>query len=70
MSILTAEIIEKVHSLPDLDKIQLVELLMADLDQPDPEIDRLWAEEAKRRWEAIQKGSPTFSMQETFGQYR
>jgi hypothetical protein len=70
MSTLTVEIVEKVHQLPDLDKLQLVELLMADLDQPDPEIDRPWIAEANRRWEAIQKDAPTFSMQETFGRYR
>jgi len=70
MSTLTPELVDKAHRLPDLDKIQLVELLMADLDQPDPEIDRLWVAEANQRWEAIQKGAPTCSLKETFGKYR
>ena len=70
MSPLAVEIVKKAHQLPDLDKMQLVELLMADLDQPDPEIDRLWAAEANRRWEAIQKGAKTCSAQEVFGKYR
>ena len=70
MSPLAVEIVQKVHQLPDLDKMQLVELLMADLDQPDPEIDRLWVAEANRRWEAIQQGAKTCSAQEVFGKYR
>ncbi len=70
MSTLTAEIVEKARRLPDLDKLQLVELLMADLDQPDPEIDQLWIAEANHRWDAIQRGAPTSSMKETFWKYR
>lgn len=70
MSSSTAEIFKKVRLLPDLEKAKLVELLLSDLDQPDPEIDRLWATEAESRWEAIQKGGPTRSVQETFGKYR
>ena len=40
----------EIHGLPDLEKLRLVDTMLADLDRPNPEIDRVWAEEARRRW--------------------
>ena len=42
----------EIHGLPDVEKLQLVDTILADLDRPDPEIDRVWAEEARKRWAA------------------
>ncbi|HXI23430.1 MAG TPA: addiction module protein [Pyrinomonadaceae bacterium] len=37
----------------------------SDLDKPDPEIDRVWANEARRRWAAYKEGRiPTVSYEE------
>jgi hypothetical protein len=36
--------------LPDVEKLGLVEAVLTDLDKPDPEIDEVWAEEARKRW--------------------
>ena len=45
-----------IHSLPDADKLELVDTILAELDKPDPEIDRVWAEEARKRWSAYKAG--------------
>ncbi len=49
---LTAEI----QGLPDVEKLRLVDEIMADLDVPDPEVDRVWAEDARKRWAAYKMG--------------
>ncbi len=46
----------EIHGLPDLEKLRLVNAILADLDKPDPEIDRVWAEEARKRWAAYKAG--------------
>ena len=47
---------KQVRSLPDSDKLQLVDVLLTELDKPDPEIDRVWAAESQRRWRAYKSG--------------
>jgi hypothetical protein len=47
---------EEIRGLPDTEKLQLVDVILADLDKPDPEIDRVWAEEARKRWAAYKAG--------------
>ena len=42
----------EIHDLPDIEKLRLVDTILADLDKPDPEIDKVWAEEARKRWAA------------------
>ena len=44
------EIAKKIEELPDTDKAMLVDMILAKLDQPDVELDKIWAEEAVRRW--------------------
>ena len=50
------EICQKATELPDIDKLVLVDALLAQLDRPDPELDRIWAEEARRRRQAYRQG--------------
>ncbi|MGD1076017.1 MAG: addiction module protein [Thermodesulfovibrionales bacterium] len=68
----TAEkLASEIHSLPDIEKLRLVDAILADLDKPDPEIDRLWAEEARKRWAAYKAGRiPIISYQEIMDKYR
>ena len=42
----------EIRALPDVEKLRLVDSILMDLDKPDPEIDLIWAEEARRRWAA------------------
>ena len=39
----------EIQALPDTEKLQLIDVILEDLDKPDPEIDRVWAEEARKR---------------------
>lgn len=50
------KIAAEIHDLSDVEKLQLVDTILADLDRPDPEIDRVWAEEARKRWVAYKAG--------------
>lgn len=50
------DLLAKVSALPDTDKIQFVESILMQLDKPDPEIDRIWAEEARKRWQSYKAG--------------
>ena len=45
---------KEILDLPDVEKLQLVDAILTDLDKPDPEIDRVWAEEARKRWAAYE----------------
>ena len=56
MQTLTREMAEKVKALPDIEKMSLVDEILVQLDRPDPEIDRIWAEEARVRWQAYREG--------------
>lgn len=47
---------QQINQLPPLEKLQLAELLLADLDVPNPEIDAIWCNEAKKRWRAYKQG--------------
>ncbi len=51
------EIYQQAHRLPALEKLWLAELLLADLDMPNPDIHAVWRDEAKRRWHAHQSGA-------------
>ena len=46
----------EIQGLPDVEKLRLVDTILAELDRPDPEIDRVWAEEARKRWAAYKDG--------------
>ena len=52
-------IAEEAERLPAVDRIKLVEHLLATLDKPDPEVDRAWAEESERRLDAYLRGETT-----------
>ncbi|MEW6674437.1 MAG: addiction module protein [Nitrospirota bacterium] len=56
MATINKELDAKIQSLPDETKLKLVDSILMQLDKPDPEIDRIWAEEAKNRWKAYKAG--------------
>jgi putative addiction module component (TIGR02574 family) len=56
MASATEEIAKKIEELPDTDKALLVDMILAKLDQPDMELDKIWAEEAAKRWVAYKEG--------------
>lgn len=54
--IISQELYQQINQLPPLEKLQLAEQLLADLDLPNPEIDAIWYEEAQKRWQAYKAG--------------
>lgn len=56
MGTISDKLAAKIKSLPDSEKIELVDSILMQLDKPDPEIDRIWADEARKRWQAYKKG--------------
>ena len=61
----------EIRTLPDVEKLRLVDAILADLDKADPEIDRVWAEEARKRWAAYKAGRlPTVSYEEVMAKHR
>jgi putative addiction module component (TIGR02574 family) len=71
MSSTTDQLEQEIKSLSDAEKLRLVDAILADLDRPDPEIDRIWAEEARKRWDAYKAGRlRTLSYDEVMSKYR
>jgi putative addiction module component (TIGR02574 family) len=61
----------EIQALPDEEKLQLVDVILEDLDKPDPEIDRVWAEEARKRWAAYKAGNaPTVEYETVMAKHR
>ena len=62
---------EEIRVLPDIEKLELVDTILKDLNQPDPDIDRIWADEARKRWEAYKEGRvPTVSYDAMMAKHR
>ena len=65
MSTNADKLVSEIRDLPDSEKLRLVDAILSDLDKPDPEIDRVWANEARKRWAAYKEGRiPTVSYEE------
>jgi putative addiction module component (TIGR02574 family) len=50
------EILEKALRLTPEERFVIVEGLLKSLDVPDPDLDRIWAEESERRLKAYREG--------------
>jgi len=50
------DLYQQANQLPPLEKLRLAELLLTDLDMPNPGIDAVWRDEAQKRWQAYQAG--------------
>ena len=50
------DIIKQIDTITDVDKLKVVDYILMELDKPDPEIDRIWKEEAQKRWKAYKEG--------------
>src|SRR4029434_87371 len=63
------KIAQEIRELPDAEKLRLVDAILTDLDKPDPEIDRIWADEARQRWAPDTEGRiPTVSYEEVMAE--
>jgi len=65
------DITEEIRKLSDVEKLRLVDTILSDLDKPDPEIDRVWGDEARKRWAAYKAGKvPTVSYDSVMAKHR
>ena len=65
------DILARIRSLDDLEKLRLVDEILTQLDRPDQELDRVWAEEARKRWNAYKAGKiETVNYEEIMSPYR
>ncbi len=71
MSTTADKLASEIQALPDDEKLRLVDAILNDLNKPDSEIDRVWAEEARARWAAYKQGLvPTLSYEEVMAKHR
>ena len=71
METIGKELAKKIKTLPDIEKIELVDSILMQLDRPDPAIDRVWADEARKRWQAYKAGKlKTVSYRQVMEKYR
>jgi hypothetical protein len=65
------KIASDIHSLTDVEKLHLVDVILRDLDRPDPEIDSIWADEARKRWDTYKSGKiQSVSYQDVMSKYK
>ena len=65
------DLVREVSALPDVEKLRLVDVILNDLDRPDPELDRIWADEARQRWLAHKSGRlPSTPYRDVMARYR
>jgi putative addiction module component (TIGR02574 family) len=50
------EILELAMNLMPVDRLMIIDALLRSLDEPDPKIDEIWAEEAEKRLKAYREG--------------
>jgi len=64
-------VIEQASQLTALEKLEVVDALLASVDKPDTDIDRLWATEAEDRLAAYRRGEiKAFELNEVLAKYR
>ncbi len=59
-------LLDEVLALPDVQRAEFAEKVLHSLDQPDPRIDALWAEEARVRIAAFESGEMQEVSEEEF----
>lgn len=70
MNTTSQAIIEQAKQLSALEKIEVVDALLASVDKPDNEIDRLWAKEAEDRLAAYHLGEiQTLDLNQVLAKY-
>ena len=67
----TTEIFESACKLRLVERLQLIDALMASLDEPDPAIEAAWAAEAQDRLAAYDRGElPCAPIEKLLAEYR
>jgi putative addiction module component (TIGR02574 family) len=67
----TNSLLKEALNLRPAERLQLIEMLTRSLNEPDPEIERLWAEESEKRYKALEEGRiKTYSFKDVIERYK
>ena len=70
MSTRAENLVSEIKSLPDEEKLKVLDALLTELDKRDSEVDHIWVAEARKRLNAYRAGEvPTVSYQELMAKY-
>jgi putative addiction module component (TIGR02574 family) len=70
MGTVAENVLNEVLRLPATERAALADSILSSLDRPDPELDRLWAEEAEARIDAAERGEmQSVSAESIFAKY-
>ena len=65
------KLVSEIRALSEEDKIRLLDVILNELDKPDPEIDQVGADEARKRWNAYKQGRlTTVSYEDVMARYK
>jgi len=65
------KLVSEIRALPEEEKLRLLEIILTELDIHDPEIDEVWAREARKRWSAYKAGRlETIGYEELMTRYK
>ncbi len=65
------EILKETLTLPPSEKAELIDKLITSLDEPDKEIEKLWANEAESRIDAYEQGNiKALTLREVLEKYK
>jgi putative addiction module component (TIGR02574 family) len=71
MTISRETLVNEALSLPPVERVTVIDRLLASLDEPDQKLDALWAEEAEARLEAFERGDiRSVTLEEMLAKYR
>ena len=64
-------LLSEIRALPDEEKLRLLDMILTDIDTRNPEIDQIWANEARKRWDAYKAGRlETISYEDLIKRYK
>jgi putative addiction module component (TIGR02574 family) len=65
------KLLSEIRALPEEEKLRLLDVILTDLDTPNPEMDQIWANEARKRWDAYKAGRlETISYEDLIKRYK
>ncbi len=65
------EMLKETLTLPPTEKAELIDKLISSLDEPDKEIEKLWAKEAESRIDAYEQGEiKSLSLRDVLEKYK
>jgi len=53
---MSLELVHEIKKLTPIERVRIVDSVIRDVLRTDPDIDKVWAQEASSRWDAYRKG--------------